>query len=179
MAQLVKNPPAMWETWLWYLGCEDSPGGGYVNPLQYSCLENPHGQRCLAGYSPWGHKESNATKHSAALCGLSWNLALIYKHLSSSYYKFWDYLLCKKRQGRKWKSRQTSLCELRSRISFPAASKSGGMRHLFFPLQLQQDVPPTLSPSCKRKEKKNLSLKDVPRNDWNGSLLTELPGSCL
>ena len=23
-----------------------------VHPLQYSCLENPHGQRSLAGYSP-------------------------------------------------------------------------------------------------------------------------------
>ena len=29
-----------------------SPGGGHGNPLQYSCLENPHGQRSLAGYSP-------------------------------------------------------------------------------------------------------------------------------
>ena len=28
------------------------PGGGHDNPLQYSCLENPHGQRSLAGYSP-------------------------------------------------------------------------------------------------------------------------------
>ena len=26
------------------------------NPLQYSCLENPHGQRKLVGYSPWGHR---------------------------------------------------------------------------------------------------------------------------
>ena len=25
-----------------------SPGGGHGNPLQYSCLGNPHGQRCLA-----------------------------------------------------------------------------------------------------------------------------------
>ena len=28
-----------------------SPGGGHGNPLQYSRLENPHGQRSLAGYS--------------------------------------------------------------------------------------------------------------------------------
>ena len=28
-----------------------SPGGGHGNPLQYSCLENPHGQRRLAGNS--------------------------------------------------------------------------------------------------------------------------------
>ena len=26
-------------------------------PLQYSCLENPHGQRSLAGFSPWGGEE--------------------------------------------------------------------------------------------------------------------------
>ena len=32
-------------------------GGSHGNPLQYSCLENPHGQRSLAGYSPWGHTE--------------------------------------------------------------------------------------------------------------------------
>ena len=36
-------------------------GIGYL--LQYSpSLENPHGQRCLAGYSPWGCKESDMTK---------------------------------------------------------------------------------------------------------------------
>ena len=28
------------------------PGEGHGNPLQYSCLENPHGQRSLGGYSP-------------------------------------------------------------------------------------------------------------------------------
>ena len=35
-------------------GSGRSPGGGHGNPLQYSCLENPHGQKSLAGYSPWG-----------------------------------------------------------------------------------------------------------------------------
>ena len=30
-------------------GLGRSPGGGHGNPLQYSCLENPHGQRCLEG----------------------------------------------------------------------------------------------------------------------------------
>ena len=38
------------------------PRGGHGNPLQYSCLENPRGQRNLAGYSPWGHKESDTTE---------------------------------------------------------------------------------------------------------------------
>ena len=32
------------------------------NPLQYSCLENPHGQRRVAGCSPWGHKELDMTE---------------------------------------------------------------------------------------------------------------------
>ena len=40
-----------------------APGEGNGNPLHYSCLENPHGQRSLAGYSPWGHKESGTTEH--------------------------------------------------------------------------------------------------------------------
>ena len=38
-------------------GLGRSPGGMPGNPLQYSCLENSHGQKSLAGYSPWGHKE--------------------------------------------------------------------------------------------------------------------------
>ena len=33
-------------------GLGRSPVGGLGNPLQYSCLENPHGQRSLVGYSP-------------------------------------------------------------------------------------------------------------------------------
>ena len=37
-------------------------GGGHDNPLQYSCLENPHGQRNLAGYSPWGCRELDTTE---------------------------------------------------------------------------------------------------------------------
>ena len=39
-----------------------SPRGGHGNPLKYSCLENPHEQKNLASYSPWGHKESDTTE---------------------------------------------------------------------------------------------------------------------
>ena len=39
-------------------GLGRSPGEGNGNPLQYSCLENPYGQRSLVGYRPWGYKES-------------------------------------------------------------------------------------------------------------------------
>ena len=43
-------------------GLGRSPGGGDGNPLQYSCLGNPHEQRSLVGYSLRGHKESNMTE---------------------------------------------------------------------------------------------------------------------
>ena len=43
-------------------GLGRSPGGGHGNPLRYSCLEYPHGQRSFAGSSPWGRKESDTTK---------------------------------------------------------------------------------------------------------------------
>ena len=39
-----------------------SPGGGHGNPLQYSCLENLHGQRSLAGCSPWYCKKLDTTE---------------------------------------------------------------------------------------------------------------------
>ena len=38
------------------LGLGRSPGEENDNPLQYSCVENPHGQRSMVGYSPWGCK---------------------------------------------------------------------------------------------------------------------------
>ena len=38
------------------------PGEGNGNPLQYSCLENPHGQGSLVGYGPWGCTESDMTE---------------------------------------------------------------------------------------------------------------------
>ena len=39
-----------------------SPRGRHGNPLPRSCLENSQGQRTLAGYSPWGCKESDTTE---------------------------------------------------------------------------------------------------------------------
>ena len=55
-------------------GLGRSPGGGHGNPLQYSCLENPHVQRSLADYNPWGPEESDTTEwlstHSTCLTHL-------------------------------------------------------------------------------------------------------------
>ena len=49
---MVKNLPAVQEKQIWSLGREDSPGVGNGSPLQYSCLDSPHGQRSLMSYSP-------------------------------------------------------------------------------------------------------------------------------
>ena len=66
VALVVKNPPAntgdLRDTGL-ILDREDSSEGEHGNPLQYSCLENPHGQRSLAGYIQ-GHKELDSTEAS-------------------------------------------------------------------------------------------------------------------
>jgi len=53
---VVKNPPTSAGDMSLIPGLGRFPGEGNGNPLQYSCLENPHGQRSLVGYSPWGHK---------------------------------------------------------------------------------------------------------------------------
>ena len=51
VAQLVKNPPAMWETWVRSLGWED--------PLEEG-MATHYG--ILAWRIPWGHKESETTE---------------------------------------------------------------------------------------------------------------------
>ena len=65
MAQTVKNLPANAGDTRdvgSIPGLGGSPGGGHGYPLQYSYLQNPHGQRSLAGYSPQGHKGSDTTE---------------------------------------------------------------------------------------------------------------------
>ena len=62
VAHMVKNPPVMQEAWVQSLGWEDPLEESMANPFQYSCLENPYGQRSLVGYSLWGHKELGTTE---------------------------------------------------------------------------------------------------------------------
>ena len=62
VAQMVKNPSANTGDRGSIPGLGRSPGGGHGNALQYSCLENPHGQRSLVGCSTWGWKESDITE---------------------------------------------------------------------------------------------------------------------
>ena len=55
VAQLVKNPPAMWETWVQSLGWEDLPTPVFW-PGEFHGL-----------YSLWGCKESDTTERISQL----------------------------------------------------------------------------------------------------------------
>ena len=57
-------------------GLGRSPGEGNGNPLQYSWWENPHGQRSLEGYSPWGHKEPDMTDRLSRAQASVWPFVL-------------------------------------------------------------------------------------------------------
>ena len=61
MAQMVKNLLAMQDTWVQSLGWED-PLGKEMVPTPVFLLGESHGQRSLAGYSPWGLTESDTTE---------------------------------------------------------------------------------------------------------------------
>ena len=61
MAQLVKNLPAMQEAWVRSLSWED-PWGREWLPTPVFWPGESHGQRNLAGCSPWSHKESDVTE---------------------------------------------------------------------------------------------------------------------
>ena len=58
VGQMVRNPPAMWETWIRSLVWEDPLEEGMA-PTPVFLPGDFHGQRRLAGYSPWGCKELN------------------------------------------------------------------------------------------------------------------------
>ena len=53
------------------------PRTGNVHPLQYSYLENPHGQRSLADYSPWGRKELDTTEATEHACSSVQSLSCV------------------------------------------------------------------------------------------------------
>ena len=70
-------------------GLGRSPGGGHVNPLQYSCLENPDGQRSQVGYSPRGLKESDTTERLST-CQVS----AVARGIFGRHCSLWDLQLC-------------------------------------------------------------------------------------
>ena len=61
VTQTVKNLPAMQETWVWSLGWK-IPWRRKWQPISVFLPGKFHGQRSLAGYSPWGHKDLDTAK---------------------------------------------------------------------------------------------------------------------
>ena len=77
-------------------GLRRSPGGRHDNPLPYFCLENPHGQRILASYSPWGHKELDMTEQLNWIEWAFFTLIIIVKIiLVHTFYKVNNSIRCK------------------------------------------------------------------------------------
>ena len=61
LSQMVKDLPAVWETWVRSLGWDD-PLGKEWQPIPVFLPGEFQGQRSLEGYSPWGHKELDRTE---------------------------------------------------------------------------------------------------------------------
>ena len=82
MAQLVKNSPAMWETWVWSLRWEDTLKKGMSTHSSILAW--------LAGYSPWSHKELDMTERLllslSVHCVTHWREQFRLKHLN---FVFW------------------------------------------------------------------------------------------
>ena len=77
VAQSVKSLPAIQETWVGFLGQEDFPWRRKWQPTPVFLPRESHGQRSLAGYSPWAHKSRTRLSeeaHSIMTCS-SWNFS--------------------------------------------------------------------------------------------------------
>ena len=80
MAQLVKNPPAMWETWVRSLGWEDPLEKGKATHSSILAWRIPR-------TNPWGHKESGTTERLSLsllfiwLCGRHAQLLVVARGL--------------------------------------------------------------------------------------------------
>ena len=61
VAQMVKNPPAMWETWVWSVGWEDPLEEGLATHSSILAWKIPW-KKSLESSSPWGRKELDTTE---------------------------------------------------------------------------------------------------------------------
>ena len=104
MAQLVKNPPAMWETWVQSWGWEDAL------EKEKSTHSSIHGE-FHGPYSPWGRKESDTTER---ISHFTWCL-----HAHS----------CVKSEPAGWDPVRRPPCDQRNKVSLPTLLARGGPRH--------------------------------------------------
>ena len=82
---VVKNPPTNAGDVGLVLGSGRSPAEGNISSLQYSCLENLHGQRSLADYSPWGHRELDMTEHTHTFHICLWKIKTLFSLWKTCY----------------------------------------------------------------------------------------------
>ena len=108
MSQLVKNLPAMQETWIWSLGQEDPLGKGMATHASIFCLENPmdrgtwratfHGitksQTWLSDHHRHMHTQSNSTSQALRYVQ-RWRWYCLYHHVV--------YILIGVKQKFRWK----------------------------------------------------------------------------
>ena len=59
---MVKNLPAMWETWVQSLGCEDPLEEGIASHASILAWRIPWTEEPGGLYSPWDHKELDMTE---------------------------------------------------------------------------------------------------------------------
>ena len=76
---MIKNLPAMQETWVQSLGQED-PWRREWQAIPVFLPGKFHGQRSLAGHSPWGYKELDVTEQ----------LTLSFVHKNTSHWLMYD-----------------------------------------------------------------------------------------
>jgi len=69
VAQRIKNPPAMQETRIQFLGQEDPLEKEMATHSSILAWKESPGQRSLAGFSPKGPKESDMTEHAQSATG--------------------------------------------------------------------------------------------------------------
>ena len=78
-------------------GSRRSPGEGHGNPPKKNTHiflpGKSHGQRCLAGYSPWGHKEVETTEQLNLLTYLKGHVWLVAAILNGTDLDCWLYNL--------------------------------------------------------------------------------------
>ena len=104
VAQMVKNLPAIQETWLWSLGGK-IPWRRKWQPTLVFLPRESHGQRSLVGYSPWGCKELDTTEQLTlfslsplnpeipflGMCTKEWKAGqpMFIYHCSKQHYSHW------------------------------------------------------------------------------------------
>ena len=76
MAQIVKNPPAMWETWVRSLGWEDPLEKGKATHSSILAWRSPWTEQPGGLQSMWGCKKSDTTEATLHRTAIFYNLKM-------------------------------------------------------------------------------------------------------